>query len=452
MTYTLQIDLLGGEKVEAILQKLQGLTGALGTGGSIFGGGTGGASPVSKQAEDVSKLTRQVQAGTVGVHALGKELKNLGQGGGVSSKMMDLLRALKPGSATFNAAWEQATQSERDAYNGVKSAAPSGSAMRVNLKSAQQKAQEKAQKDLVTFQKDMSFLMMPLFNPGSMWATLFSGRQTYSAMNTEHGAAFRNSKLGGMGAGAATGLLVAGATVAGLVLKALAITVKETVAAYEHARQIYSKALQNGMGLQWSTKRGMLAQIMGVSEQDVVRFGAQMAYLNPKLENAAKILARTATPLTQVSWNAKILSADFQALVADMSVKLAPALNAFIGFIDEIVKGIDRIGNLFSDKDIQEAIDLFFMKPGFGEKLADKFTLEQKSMPSPQAWMKQLPASHWEKMGLVTMGGSQNYAKDTAKNTRDTAKAVTAMAKHFMGIGKGPGNHVWGMSPFTAQP
>jgi hypothetical protein len=72
------------------------------------------------------------------------------------------------------------------------------------------------------------------------------------------------------------------------------------------------------------------------------------------------------------------------------------------------------------------------------------------SMPSPQAWMKQLPASHWEKMGLVTMGGGQNYAKDTAKNTRDIAngiKTLVAAAKSRSGA-KSP----WDMSPNTAQP
>ena len=69
MNYELKLDLVGGEKVEAILQKLSGLTGALGQGGSIFGGTSGGASPISKLVQDVEK-------GKVGVHALGKAMKN----------------------------------------------------------------------------------------------------------------------------------------------------------------------------------------------------------------------------------------------------------------------------------------------------------------------------------------------------------------------------------------
>jgi hypothetical protein len=511
--YTLQIDLLGGEKVEAILQKLSGLTGALGSGGSVFGGSSGGTSPISKQADDVARLTRQVQAGAVGVHALGAELKNLGQGGGVSSKMLELLKALKPGSTAFKSAWEKATQSERDAYNGVGSGGGGKPGrMRINLEDLKKKAQDKSDKDMVSFKKDMSFLMMPLFNAGSMWATLFSGRQSYSAMNTATGKAFRDSKMGGMGAGAATGLLVAGATAAGLVLKALTKTVQETVAAYEHARQIYAKALTGGMGLQFTVKRGMLASIMGVSEQDVFRFGAQMAYLNPKLEWAAAILAKTATPLTQVSWNFKILEKDVSAMSAAIAKDFSPVANDFINWIDKIIKKLtppvfeetkwDKFrnknpdfftvghlaetarlvgkvredtggkGNLFDYLNNSKSSDKAKLfrdaktDPGDALKILDlakKWKNFSGDMPSPQAWMKQLPASHLERMGLITMGGGQNYAKDTAKNTKESLAYLKIIASGFRGKGaggswddsgfrgKGAGGD-WGMSSTTAQP
>jgi hypothetical protein len=74
---------------------------------------------------------------------------------------------------------------------------------------------------------------------------------------------------------------------------------------------------------------------------------------------------------------------------------------------------------------------------------------DESSMPSPQAWMKQLPASHWEKMGLVTMGSSQNYAKDTAKNTREIAAGIKTIVSSMRGK---PQNSAWGMSPKTANP
>jgi hypothetical protein len=63
--------------------------------------------------------------------------------------------------------------------------------------------------------------------------------------------------------------------------------------------------------------------------------------------------------------------------------------------------------------------------------------------------MNQLPASSWEKMGLVTMGGTQNYAKETAKNTKEIANYMKAMAGRNSGR---PQNSAWGMSMQTAQP
>ena len=214
------------------------------------------------------------------------------------------------------------------------------------VKTAVEKAAAKSAKDAVTFKKDMSFLMMPLFNPGSMWATLFSGRQTYSAMNSESGAKFRGKFMGGMGPGAATGLLVAGATAAGLVLKALTKTVKETIAAYEHARQLYAKSLMSGLGLNFTVKRGMLASIMGVSEEDAIKFGAALNYLNPKIEWAANILAKTATPLTQVSWEFKIVMANAMALFSELATKLAPTILAVTEDFNEMIKSFSDANSL----------------------------------------------------------------------------------------------------------
>jgi len=569
MTYSLQIDLLGGEKVESILQNLQGLTSALGQGGSIFGGGqSGGTSPISKQADDVARLTKQVQAGTVGVHALGKELKNLGQGGGGKLGNLGIFpealrQKILAQHPELKAEWDAktnpaaSTKGEKEKDNGDKYALAGSrlniamkmraateaarverekakedekakSARRLAEKMAESKA-NKAAKDATTFKKDMSFLMMPLFNPGSMWATLFSGRQTYSALNTDPGKAFSAKFLGGMGAGAGTVALVAGATALGLALKALTVTVKQTMAVYENARQIYAKALMNGMGTQFTVKRSMLAQIMGVSEQDVFRFGAQMAYLNPRLEQAASILSKTTTPLTQVSWEFKILGENTKAMFSLLAVEAAPALLVFTNSLSNLVKYItehahnfnkfmlgngwvhetsqetkDRLDQNFTDENYKlysgrlpngktvgigsGPLEKLMPDTGSGHyaddfrKRFEKLTLKQfeeitsgkgienkkaseiyswikhpsgnggasdSSMPAPQAWMKQLPASHWEKMGLVTMGGSANYAKDTATNTKNIAAGIRTLVAHVI---KNPGSSPWNMSPKTAQP
>ena len=330
----------------------------------------------------------------------------------------------------------------------------------MRLKAAAKEAQ--SAKDATTFKKDMSFLAMPLFNPGSMWATLFSTRQTYSAMNTEHGKAFREKwggklGMGGIGAGAATGLLVGGATVLGVALKALTVTVQQTIAAYEHARQIYAKALTGGMGLQFTVKRSMLAEIMGVSEQDVFRFGEQMAYLNPKLEWASKILANTTTPLTKVSWEFKVLQADLSAMFSKMANDAAPAILKLTEALEGLVKTATWLydhapKNLVGNALAAGAGMVFGNNAGFIAKLISQYVgagVKLDAKTAPQAWMKPLPASHWEKMGLVTMGGSANYAKDTAKNTKEIATGIKEIVKKM--TGKNPSNP-WGMSPQTAQP
>ena len=557
-SYELKIDLLGGEKVESILQKLSGLSGALGSGGSIFGGGAGGASPISKLVSDVEK-------GKVGVHALAKEMKSAttaaAQGfkeSGYGKSTVSFLKGLSdkmrenlfkdPANADLKAAWEKsltggataAAETTAKTFKGVlwgsKSmlqgqfpATPSwlkiismdeafksksvgggiagisggdafsrfekehgnmfGSSLDWKLREMRRKSDEKfarqskeekgemqgpdlhgtmrrlaakMQHDSVTFKKDMSFLLMPLFNPGSMWATMFSARQTFSALNTAHGKAFSAASLGGMGAGAATAMLVGAATVVGLALKALAVTVKQTMAAYEQARQIYSKALQNGMGLQWSTKRGLLAQIMGVSEQDVFRFGAQMNYLNPKLEQAASILAKTATPLTQVSWEFKVLKVDMESMFALIADRATPTVLGFTSALDGLIKWLTShtsyLNALVNGAASGASSAILGNASGpmgaimkmFG--LYGSIQLAKGAMPSPQAWMKQLPASHWEHMGLVIGGGAANYQKQISQNTASIARDMKVVAHHIMGIGKGPGNSVWGMSPFVAQP
>lgn len=587
MTYSLQIDLIGGEKVESILQKLQGLTGVLGQVVSIFGGDQSGCtSPIEKQVDDIGKLNTALQKNKTLTGEAKKESQslatNLAQGfsmskfgnknsiwSGLNPKILSMLSPeerlktlkfqaeMESGGASGGGKGENPLLKKfredlsairLETAKGLITMSPanraktlrSGSDLIKELVASNpdlgevlqnntlrmaagwdktalaQEAKanaparghsgpkppnlaalaEKNAKDAVTFKKDMSFLMMPLFNPGSMWATLFSGRQTYSALNTGPGKAFSAKFLGGMGAGAGTATLVAGATALGLALKALTVTVKQTIAAYENARQIYAKALTNGMGTQFTVKRSMLAQIMGVSEQDVFRFGAQMAYLNPKLEWASNILAKTATPLTQVSWQFKVLQTDMSAMFAKIGTDFAPVANIFIDWIDKIIKKLTgpvhdqtKVDKFFAENpqsvgQMLKGIGLgLTIQKDTGKKgsvldqlntakgkdkakwfrvakmspedaihnldLAKKWKMFDGGMPSPQAWMKQLPAAHWEKIGLVTMGGSANYAKDTARNTKDIANGIRTLVQNVI---KNPGSSPWNMSPKTAQP
>jgi len=331
-----------------------------------------------------------------------------------------------------------------------------GGIMRSNWK-------KKQEGDANAFKMDMMSLALPLGNPGSLWSTMWGAKNIFKGMNTERGAAFRASKLGGMSAVGATALLVGGATAIGLALKALTVIVKETIAAYEYARQIYAKSLMSGLGIQFTVRRSMLAEIMGVSEQDVFRFGAQMAYLNPRLKEASDILARTATPLTQVSWEFKILQADILALFADIANTATPAILNLGNALDNLVKTAIYLydhapKSLISGAASGLATGIGNLTLGVWGTLAAKLGLKINSelsktggMPQPQSWMKQLPASSWEKMGLVVGGGTQNYAKETAKHTKEMAQGIKTMVKYFSGHGR-RGVAPFGLDPKTANP
>ena len=334
-------------------------------------------------------------------------------------------------------------------------------------------------------------------------------------------------------------------------------SVEKFKASVERASQLYSKSLNSGLGLAMTTKRSTLADIMGVSEQDVFRFGAQMAYLNPKIEWATAILAKTAIPLTQLGWEFKVMQNNLSAMAAKIFAQASPAvlkmiqeLNVFIKNIDfsavanaityaitgmkvamedfifwlqeigkllpsisdqqtkkeahpagtifgeatggaytntgtqnkqekENIAGIDKIGsalglhNLELNKDNRRIFEMTFeklnakslaaqLKAGGASNatiaLAESYRAQiarrkindgKDNFPSPSSWMKQLPASSWEKMGLVTMGGSQNYQKDIAKNTKEMSEGFKILAA-AMSVKRQ--NSYFGMSSATAQP
>jgi len=288
-----------------------------------------------------------------------------------------------------------------------------------------------------------------------MWATMFSGRQTFSALNTATGASFLKNKMGGISAGMATGVLVGAATAVGLALKALGAVVSETTKSFENARQLYAKALTGGMGLGFTAKRSMVANIMGVSETEVFRFGSQMAYLNPRLQQASEILAKTAGPLTQVSWEFKILQADLSAMFSKLASDMAPAIDNFIVGLDKLVQFLTRNVGLFEKMWIATNPALYLGFKLFQKKYSEA---DQSKMPGITSWMKQLPASSWEKMGLQVGPNANNYARQTAQNTRQMARDLGIIAQSvsgggggslFRGVGAGGS---WGISPQQNAP
>jgi hypothetical protein len=353
------------------------------------------------------------------------------------------------------------------------------------------RAMQRDQRDKQRFGMDMSSLALPFFNPLSPWSTLWGTKNIFKGMTTEHGAAFREKYMGGMGAGAATGLLVAGATAAGLALKGFAKVVQETMAAYERARFLYAKSTTSGFGLGAESRRTVLSSVIGIGDQDLLRFGAAIDYLSKKVEWSSSIMEKTAIPLTQVSWEFKLLGENTKAIFNQIAAAVAPAFGAFAedlnSFLEvlgksEFLKGAGEVFNVvlvaLNDviglieiavngfttgfRIIADVLSIFIMDTlnllshipglkklgGWDTSVAKKDIVDQstnllneanlvaknffgkssKDMPAPQAFMKQLPASTWEKMGLVIGGGGgTNYQQHIAKNTAETNKLLSRL-------------------------
>ncbi len=326
-----------------------------------------------------------------------------------------------------------------------------------------EKMAQKAMKDRGNFMKDMTFLMMPMMNPGSVWATLFSTRQTFSALSTQTGQGllkkFGMSGLGGAAAG--TGILVGAATAAGVALMGLKKAVEGAMKAYESARLLYAKSLMTGgLGLSFSIQRGMISSVLGVSEEELMKFGVQIGILAPKLKWASDIIAGTNPRLTAVGWQFKILNQDLQAMFAMLAYDGASAMYKFISALDWFIRKMTEAYRelkkpiLFAGKtafDVYSAnhpvVAALFKFFGYVEKAIP----DVKDAPLPTSNMKQLRASAWEHMGLVIGSGTQNSAQETAKNTKRMAEILQKMHDSIM-RNRGHGGQQFGLNPLTSTP
>jgi len=357
-------------------------------------------------------------------------------------------------------------------------------------------------KDQASFLKNISMLAGPVFNPGGVLSTMFSARQTFSALMTQTGQAGLGKAGMGQGIGAAaagTIGLTAGATAVGFALKALQKTVEEMMKSFQHAKDLYAKSLTSGLGAGFVAKRENLAAVLGVSEQDVMKFGAAIAYINPKIENATKIFKDTLGPLTELQWDINILKINFMAFASDLGSKLAPAFKTVISQLESFIKlasetevlyytfqfligafkgieiaigslvlGFQLIGDTFTFL-IHNIINLLASIPGaeklgihkidtsndFSGSIAGADALNKlmfgsgkslNGIPLPESHMKQLPASTWEKMGLVVGSGGQG-TNDLIRKSNGYLKSI---ADHVKAVGSVPRS--FGLDPKTANP
>lgn len=254
----------------------------------------------------------------------------------------------------------------------------------------------------------------------------------------------------GIAASATVGLVIA-AAVAGFA--ALVAAIKRTVAAYDEARKLYAHSLMTGLGLSFTANRGNLADVLGVSEKDVFQFGAAVAILSPKLKWASDTMARTTPNLTSVAWEFEILKKNLEAMFMTLANDGAPAMRLFLSGLSEFVKGITGFAQMVSSEIkahpwLAAAAGMMMSTiPGMSAIMAAGAPGALGAAPNPQGMMKQLPASAWERMGLIVGGfGGGDYPRRTAVAVEKTAKLM----ERFVG-GK-PGGSASFFDPLASNP
>lgn len=210
----------------------------------------------------------------------------------------------------------------------------------------------------------------------------------------------------------------------------LLVPIRMVIAAAEAARRLYANALTSGQSLGFSSRRGLLADAIGVGENEVYRYGEAVKALNARFANAANTFAATAPRLTGLSWDIKMLQADFGALISQLSADLAPAIMTVVRAIDLMVRGmrdhVQMLGRLFK-------LSMENGMGGFQILYRAMRNLAPESAPSPRSSANRFQASSWERMGLVLGNAPQNYQAQTAANTRQIKEILNRMLEQAPG-------------------
>ena len=212
--------------------------------------------------------------------------------------------------------------------------------------------------------------------------------------------------------------------------------------AAEQARRLYAKQLQSG-GLPggFVSRRSLLAEALGVLEDEVFQYGRAVDFLNGKVAAASAILARTTPELAAASFEMKALQFDLRAMWAAVAAELSPAVRALTMDLRQLVQiftpllaatakwvtvnmqGL-RVLNALSHA----------LQGNFAQALAEiqKLIDSSRAAPDAAASSGRMAASAWERMGLVLGVGKPDWQQETARNTARTAKALELMLRRGM--------------------
>lgn len=286
-------------------------------------------------------------------------------------------------------------------------------------------------------------------------------------------------------------------------LQSFRTAINGVINAFENARKVYGKSLTSGLGVKMTTKMGVLSQVLGVSEQDVLKFGAAIAFINPKIEEITKMFEDTNAVLAETGMNIAILKLKFEAVSAVIASRMNTTIDSFIAgmsalldvfkdseifqavvviltkaiqLIGIVASGIELVFGIFTDS-IQNLLvfvnNLLLKIPFLANKLgivkmdyvglektekksgpimkqwAALFGQDDKSkekLPGVQSSMKQIAASSWEKMGLV-IGGRGNTTNELIRQSNKHLSTIAAAV-----TGTGVARQSFGLNPTVANP
>ena len=172
------------------------------------------------------------------------------------------------------------------------------------------------------------------------------------------------------------------------------------------ANSRYAKSLTSGFSLGFSIRRNVMADILGVSEQDVLKFAGSLNQFGANVDLATKALVGSTRNLTSVQQQKNVVAVNRSA------------------FDQEVARTYSGIAYLNAKSDVAgTALDLKIRR-GFNN-LLDKLHLLAPAAPLVLQRMNQLGTSTWEKMGLV-VGGSGHSTNDLIKVSNKHLSVIAA--------------------------
>lgn len=200
------------------------------------------------------------------------------------------------------------------------------------------------------------------------------------------------------------------------------------------ARTMYAKQLTSG-GLPggFVARRALLADVIGVGEDQVFQYGQAVDLVNKKLNFAVAVYKETTPSLTGVSYELRALGHDFKALGMLIANEVAPSVRKAVFGIRQVLESfgpyLAKAFRMALEAGIQAALAptplLRYLKAVLPQLIPDP-----GAAGGPMASSMRLQASAWERMGLVIGSGpGSNYPRETALNTRRIHEGIQTLIK-----------------------